>query len=132
MGKLLTTAALAALLVACDNTGSEPEVQAVYTVEVVGQRFKIKVQGEAAIAALDARLQSGQEGVIHGRLLRGHGGFNSPWGWHLDPSSITTPDLAMEVCDGEPSFVQEELEYYLDNVKFYCPWGARVVSRGDP
>ena len=46
-----------------------------------------------------------------------------------DPASITTPDFAMELCDGEPSFVQEELDYYLASVKFYCPWGAKVIAR---
>ena len=129
MGRLIAAAALAALLAGCDNTGSEPGDAAVFTVEVAGDRFKIKAEGAAAIAALDVRMQAGTEGVIHGRLVRGSGGFNSPWGWHLDPASITTPDVAMELCDGEPSFVQEELDYYLDSVKFYCPWGARVVGR---
>ena len=100
-----------------------------FTVEVAGQRFKVKAEGAIAVAALNQRLQAGTEGVIHGRLVRGNGGFNSPWGWHLEPGTITAPDLAMELCDGEPSFVESELDYYLDSVKFYCPWGAKVVAR---
>jgi hypothetical protein len=119
---------MAALLVGCDDT-NEPGAEALFTVEVVGQRFNVRAQGETAIAALNARFQSAQEGVIHGRLMRGNGGFNSPWGWHLDPASITTPDLAVELCDGTPSYVEEELDYYMASVKFYCPWGAKVVSR---
>jgi hypothetical protein len=123
------TALLAVLFLGCDSSSSEPEPQALFTVEVVGQTFKVKAHGEAAIAALEARRQSGQEGVIHGRLVRGDGGFNGPWGWHLDPASVTAPDAAIELCDGEPSFVQQELDYYLESVKFYCPWGAKVVAR---
>ena len=129
MRKSIALAALAALLIACDDSGSEPEDTAVFTVSAAGEQFKVKAEGASAIAALEARLQSGQEGVIHGKLVRGSGGFNSPWGWHLDPGSITALDVAMELCDGEPSFVQEELEYYLASVKFYCPWGAKVIAR---
>ena len=129
MGRILLAALLAGALAACSDSSIEPEYSALYTVEVAGQRFKIKAEGATAIAGMDARLQAGTEGVIHGKLVRGNGGFNSPWGWHLEPGSITTPDLAMELCDGEPDFVQSELDYYLDSVKFYCPWGARVVSR---
>jgi len=119
---------LTAVLVGCDDA-NEPAAGTMFKVEVVGQRFNVRVEGDAAIAAMNARLQSGQEGVVHGKLLRGNGGFNSPWGWHLDPTTVTTPDAAFELCDGSPSYVQEELDYYLDSVKFYCPWGAKVVSR---
>jgi hypothetical protein len=129
MGRVLAAAALAVALVACDDTNVEPDEAAVFTVEVAGQRFKVKAEGENAVAALNQRMQAGTEGVIHGKLVRGNGGFNSPWSWHLDPSSITAPDLAMELCDGEPDFVESELDYYLDSVKFYCPWGAKVVAR---
>ena len=129
MRKTTLTALWAVLVLGCDNSSSEPETQAVFTVAVGEQTFRVKASGEAAITALEARRQSGQEGVLHGRLVRGNGGFNEPWGWHLDPASITAPDFAIELCDGEPSFVEQELDYYLDSVKFYCPWGARVIAR---
>jgi hypothetical protein len=128
MARLPLTVALAAVLVGCADT-NEPGTGTLFTVQVVGQTFKVKVEGDAAVAALNARMQSGLEGVIHGRLVRGNGGFNSPWDWHLDPASVSAPDAAIELCDGSPSFVQEELDYYLASVKFYCPWGAKVVSR---
>jgi hypothetical protein len=73
-------------------------------------------------------MASGRVGVISGQLAAGDGGFNAPWSWHLVPSSVTAPDLAIELCDGRPSFVQNDLTYWMQSVKQFCPWGARVVS----
>jgi hypothetical protein len=127
MGKRLMLAALAAAMLGCSES-TAPET-ALFTVEVSGEQFKVQAQGDVAIAAMQTRLQSGQTGVISGTLVRGNGGFNTGWGWHLEPSTVTAPDLAMELCDGRPSFVQNDLDYWLSSVKLFCPWGARVVAR---
>jgi hypothetical protein len=124
------TLVLAALVLgACDDSGTDPGTEAMYVVEVREERFSVKVEGAAAIAAMDARMAAGTEGVISGRLVRGNGGFNTPWKWHLDPATVTVPDLAMEVCDGWPSFLEEDLDYWVDTVKQFCPWGAKVVEK---
>jgi hypothetical protein len=114
------------LLGACDeNTAPGDEVT--YVVMVGTETFRVRAEGNAK-AALEARRQSGVVGVISGRLVRGNGGFNAPYGWHIDPASITAPDLAMELCDGKPSFIDPEIDYWVDTVKYYCPWGAKVIS----
>ena len=68
-------------------------------------------------------------GVVSGTLRAGDGDFNAPWSWHWEPESVHTPDLAIEVCDGRPSMVEDDLAYWLGTVKQFCPWGARVVRR---
>ena len=35
----------------------------------------------------------------------------------------------VELCDGRPSFVEDDLDYWLDTVKQYCPWGVEVAAR---
>ncbi len=100
-----------------------------YTVDVSGEQFKVKVQGQAEIAAFQARLASGARGVISGKLVRGDGGFNSSWGWHLEPGTVTAPDISIELCDGRPSMVQADLNYWIDTVKQFCPWGAKVIAK---
>jgi alkylglycerol monooxygenase len=60
-----------------------------------------------------------------GPLLTGDGGFNAPWSWHFDPDRARMTELAIEVCDGTPSYVDEHL---ADFVSGYCPWSARVVA----
>ena len=62
-----------------------------------------------------------------GPLLRG-AAFGNPWDWHLDPDNVRMAELTVELCDGLPSHVQEGLNYWVDEVKFYCPWAAVIVS----
>jgi len=37
-------------------------------------------------------------------------------------------EVSIELCDGTPSFVEENLDYWLDTVHTYCPWSSKVVS----
>jgi hypothetical protein len=118
-------------LLACDNEATEPEEAQTFTIEVSGEQFKVRVTDPQDILALEQRMTAAQTGVISGKLVAGDGGFNSPWSWHLDPGSVQVPDVSTEVCDGRPSFVEADLQYWLNNVVFYCPWGARVVANED-
>ena len=61
-----------------------------------------------------------------GPLRRGNGGFNAPWSWHLDPDRVRLTEAAIEVCDGNPSYVEAHLDEFLG--LGYCPWGGRVVA----
>lgn len=114
----------------CDDA-TGPEGAARFAIEVNDERFVVQVETSAQIAEMEARLASGAEGVINGEIEAGDGGFNAPWSWHMVPSTVHTADMAMEVCDGWPGFVEEELEYWLGTVKRFCPWSAKVVERLD-
>ena len=63
-----------------------------------------------------------------GLLELGDGGFNKPWGWHYKPGTVTMTDMSTEVCDAEPHVVQENLDYFVNVVKYYCPWAAKIIS----
>lgn len=122
--------AAAVMLAACseDSTGVEP--LAVFEVEVAGERFRMAVADEAQLERAAELLESGAENNIHGTVRRGSGGFNAGYSWHLDPETITFPDLTMEVCDGRPrSDVEGDIDYWVNTVKYYCPWGAKIVAR---
>lgn len=113
----------------CGDDGTNIEFPVRYTVEVSGEEFVIEVVTAAQVEALDARLASGEAGVINGELAAGDGGYNQPWSWRLVPGTIQVPDMAIEVCDGRPSMVEEDLEYWLETVERFCPWGAKVTER---
>jgi hypothetical protein len=98
-----------------------------FVIEVQGERFRLRTSDPATASALDARRRSGTVGVVAGRLIRGDGGFNAPWSWHLDPRSIGVPQASIELCDGRPSMVQSNLDYWVD-VGSFCPWSARVYD----
>ena len=105
------------------------EPAAVFQLQVVDEVFHVGVNDPAQIDSFTARLASGHEGTMTGTLIQGDGGFNGPWSWHLDPETVEVADVTTEVCDGRPSMVEDDLDYWLDTVRYYCPWGARVVSR---
>ncbi|MEO8361291.1 MAG: hypothetical protein ABI672_14765 [Vicinamibacteria bacterium] len=94
-----------------------------------GEIFHIQLSDPRTIAEADALVGVGQRKIPVGRLVAGSGGFNAPWSWHMDPSTVTLADAAIEVCDGCPSFVENELPYWLNTVKTYCPWSAEILAR---
>lgn len=132
MSRLACAVVAGALLTSgCGDGATPPAGSALFEVRVQADAFMVRAEDDAAIAGLEARLEAGQEGVVLGALAAGDGGFNDPWSWHLVPGSIEVPDVAIELCDGTPSMVESDLEYWLDTVGTFCPWSARVVRRVD-
>lgn len=121
------------LLGGCGGTDHPvaPEPYAVFDVEVAGQEtFRIALQDPAQIALAEQRLLDGREGIVQGEVVRGDGGFNAPYSWHLRPETVTFPDLAIEACSGRPlSDVEANLDYWADTLGTFCPWGSRIVRR---
>lgn len=119
------------LATACDESSLMPEAPARYGIEVSGETFVVEVRSAEQVAALEARLASGEEGVLSGELAAGDAGYNEPWSWHMVPSTVEGPDMSIEVCDGRPSMVEDDLDYWIETVERFCPWGAVVVERLD-
>ncbi len=95
-----------------------------------GERFRILLRDPERIAEADELLRSGSLARdVAGGLARGDGGFNSPWSWHLVPDSVRFVEGSTEVCDGCPSFLEADLDYWIDVVGNYCPWTSEVVAR---
>lgn len=119
----------AVVLVGCDEDPVQPEGVVTFTIEVSGETFLARVSDQQVIDDLDARLASATEGVVIGSLGLGNGGFNTPWGWHWEPGTVEVADVAIELCDGRPSMVEDDLTYWIESVGAFCPWGATVVAR---
>ena len=113
-----------------DVAGLDPAA-AVFEVRVAEQEnFRFAVTNPQAIAEAEARMASGVSGVISGELARGDGAHNAPYSWHLVDATIHFPDQAIEACSGRPmSDVEADLDYWVDNLGQYCPWGAVIVKR---
>jgi hypothetical protein len=107
-----------------------PAEGALFRVEVSGESFHVSVVDEAAIAEAERRIQE-EDGlaIVIGTLARGHGGFNQPWSWHMLPMTVQVADISIEVCDGRPSMVEADVDYWVDTVKQFCPAGGRLVER---
>jgi len=126
--RFLLVFALALTACGSDVDMTRPLPAQEFVIELQGERFRLRTSDPATASALDARRRSGTVGVVAGRLIRGDGGFNAPWSWHLDLRSIEVPEAAIELCDGRPSMVQSNLDYWVDTVGSFCPWSARVYD----
>lgn len=69
---------------------------------------------------------------INGPIERGNPGYNSDWSWHFIEGQWDLAEISAEVCDGRPSFVEEDIDYWVDTVGRFCPWGARVEGEVSP
>ena len=104
------------------------------TFDVTGQQFKVWVTNEETIEDLEA-LQSGESTAnIPNGLVQtgpGQGDHNAPYSWHMDPENISMAETTIELCDGSPDYIEENLQEWMDTVERYCPWGAELVGLED-
>jgi hypothetical protein len=132
-------AALLAVALACDGARgpSTPADLAVFRLRVCvgsahapnGEQFRVQVLGSELVAEMQSLVGQGDLFVM-GALLRGDGGFNARWSWHLAPESVEVVSGAIEACEGCPSFVEAELESWLGrDPPQYCPTGVTVLGR---
>lgn len=121
--------ALSLLGIAC-STEPEAASEAVFVIEACeDQRFRVLIRDPDVIAEAEALIGAEQQQIISGELRRGDGGFNAPYGWHLDPETVAFADVTTEVCDGCPEMIGDDLDYWIETVERFCPWTTRVVKR---
>jgi hypothetical protein len=72
--------------------------------------------------------ESERELFINGPIAHGDGGHNQPWSWHFVPSEWEFVDNTIELCDGTPQDVEDDLDYWVDNIGHFCPWSSYVVE----
>lgn len=106
---------------ACQGSGAAPS----------GETFRVRIHDSDVIAEAERLLASDEQRIITGPLRRGDGGVNDPWSWHLDPDSVEFADFTIELCDGCPHMVEDDLDYWIDTVGRYCPWSTELVGRVD-
>jgi hypothetical protein len=101
-----------------------------FAVQVQDDTFRVRITTPDVVAeAMDRLENAAGEALVIGELARGDGGFNAPWTWHMIPETVRIVDAAIELCDGTPSMVEANLDYWIDTVGSFCPWGARIVRR---
>lgn len=116
---------LAAIVVAACTSPTQPGSTADFIVDVDGERFVLRLNDAETIQLAEENRQGRNQRFPLGPVRPGDGGFNAPWTWHLDAAATRFVEVAIEVCDGRPSYVERNQGDYAT----YCPWGARVVGR---
>lgn len=108
---------------ACGGTPTSPSRDAVATIAVLDETFRVQLTGEAQIDAARRARDGGAATIPNGRIAAGTG-VNTGWSWHL--TDVEFVEVAIELCDGRPSDVEEAGVTYGGGR--FCPWSARVVA----
>ncbi len=102
------------------------------TFDVEGEEYSIFVENEETIADILA-VQSGesQAKILSGKIIGEPVDYNLPWSWHIDTQDIHMAEFTIELCDGLPSYIEDDLDYWVNTVGRFCPWGAEIVEIRD-
>ena len=109
---------------------SEPTLSGgiLVTFGVEGETYKIFITDEDTIVDVFAvQLSESQATIPNGKVIGEPVFYNQPWSWHIDPNDIHMAESTIEVCSGLPSFVEADLDYWVNTLGRFCPWGA-VIS----
>ena len=102
------------------------------TFQVIDETYSIFITNTKTIDQVFA-VQKGESRatIPSGRIVRGSVPYNQPWSWHIDPEEVAMAEFTIELCDGKPSHVEADLNYWVDTVRSFCPWSARIVKIED-
>jgi hypothetical protein len=59
---------------------------------------------------------------VMGTIIKAPAFYNPHWSYHLDPASIEFFEVAVEVCDAHPQYVEEHLEEVCGSFLPKCVW----------
>ncbi len=92
------------------------------------ETYKVLLTDPADIEIARTLLRGEEAPTIpNGVVVRGEPSVNQGYSWHIDPDSIEFVDMTMEVCDGRPSDVEQQI---ITSDRF-CPWSAKVIAVDD-
>jgi hypothetical protein len=95
-----------------------------------GQDFRAVTDDAEVIAMVRDQLQLPENErnlFIIGPIDRGNDGHNFDWNWHFVPAEWELTEFAIELCDGNAVLVSQDVDYWVDTVGQFCPWGSYVA-----
>ncbi len=102
------------------------------TFDVAGEQYSVFITNNKTIEEVFAVQRGESEATIpSGLIVEGAVFYNQPWSWHIDSEDIHMVETTIELYDGVPSFVENELEYWLESVRRYAPWSATIKAIED-
>lgn len=93
-----------------------------------GKVFRAVARTEEALAAARAqlRLAAADRHLFASGPIAAGTEVNTGWSWHF--TDVGLVESAIELCDGGPSMVEANLDYWVGTVQAFCPWGSYVVA----
>lgn len=123
---------IAAAATSCDDDGVDDTTgEFLFALRGMSDQFVAVTSDPVVLEKARAQLQlpvSQRDLFINGPIARGNGGHNVDWSWHFVPDEWDLVEAAIEVCDGRPQLVEDDLDYWIDEVGQYCPWSSYVAA----
>jgi hypothetical protein len=124
MKRVVTLLAVLALAFAAPTTAGAAK-RALVTWKVGSESFRTYLNRPEDVGAVRTAIRRGERaGIPIGRIHRGTR-ENAGRRWHL--RNVRLVEVTIELCDGRPSDLDRDLDYWAGTVKRYCPWGARPI-----
>jgi hypothetical protein len=123
--RILSMVLLVLALTGAGQAAAAPSKRALVTWKVGSETFRTYLNRPEDVGAVRTAIRRGERaGIPIGRIYRGTR-ENLGHGWHL--RNVTLAEVTIELCDGRPSDLDGDLDYWAGTVKRYCPWGARPI-----
>jgi hypothetical protein len=101
--------------------------------------FVIATSKASLIEQIEAQLSLPvvQRKIVNGLLVSGNGGYNKnsshSFKWRFKENDWHLTDLSIEISDGRPySDVDINLNYWMNTVKRFAPWGSYIKKEITP
>jgi hypothetical protein len=121
---LLVVIGLTLGLMACSDSNGPAEAERfTFRETLTPDAIHVEITDDAAKAEAASLLQSGEARWVLGTPVRGDGGFNTGYGWHLDPATISFAEVTIEACQTAASAVDDDLDYWIGFGQV-CVWGV--------
>jgi len=125
------------LLASCGSGGdAPPSTTSAFVFRMRGlpasEEFRVTISSPLVIAQARAQLllpEAQRRLFASGPIGAGNGGHNTGWSWHF--SNVSLVEAAIELCDGRPSMVEANLDYWLNTVGTFCPWSSYVYAEAE-
>lgn len=131
---------LIAMLISCEAESEQMDdvggglryFQFTVITESVQDTFVVRSNDAKLLAQLDSllNLPKDQRSLhVNGRIAEGNNGYNRDWSWHFVDGEWVLAEMSIELCDGTPSYVEQNLQYFINNINGqFCPWGSVLDS----
>ena len=128
MRRILVLPVVLALVLLSAGPGHSDEPQAyVATIKTAQGKYRAVLTDPEMIEKAKIELAGGGDaGVPTGQLAWGDGGVNMGHVWHV--VDLAFADFTIELCDGTARAVDRDPAYWVETVRFFCPWSGEVVK----
>jgi len=110
-----------------DQVGSDGHFTFEVNGEIMSQYF---TNSQTIRDAIDNFYQKNNKSIPSGLIKDdrpGRSKYDNKYKWHMSESDTRMVGMAMEICDGLPSDIEKDINYWLTQVRYFCPWSAKVM-----